>query len=382
MYVLLFGGLLIFGVYLVMNGMARRRRGRLWLGVLIGLSTVTLIFLMTFWAEMLWYDALGYGSRFWTFVWGRLGVTIAGAIAAGLVAYLLVARAGAHLRRRVAFVAATGGVVWGLFAWQLVLLYLNRVTTNVADPMLGLDVGFYLFTLPLLDSLFVLALFVAIVVLVAVLFFRQDSSGRVDIKAPYDVPAGPLLIPIASLALAIVLAFGEMLAVFHLLYSELGVVLGPGWTDVYVRLPALIFMGGVLIAAGALPLFAGFRAFMTQLAQRWVPQGPPTVVAVIGAWFTIILTWGFFVGATPQLVQWLVVKPNEITYEIPYIARNIEFTRKAFQLDQIEERQFAADAELTPEAAADNAHLLSEVRLWDWRALDAVYKQFQEIRLY
>jgi uncharacterized membrane protein (UPF0182 family) len=88
------------------------------------------------------------------------------------------------------------------------------------------------------------------------------------------------------------------------------------------------------------------------------------------------------VVATPQLVQWLVVKPNEITFEIPYIAHNIDFTRKAFGLDRIEERQFEANARLTRAAAADNEHLLSEVRLWDWRALDAVYKQFQEIRLY
>ena len=30
----------------------------------------------------------------------------------------------------------------------------------------------------------------------------------------------------------------------------------------------------------------------------------------------------------------------------------------------------------------DNQNLFSNIRLWDWRALDAVYKQFQEIRLY
>jgi uncharacterized membrane protein (UPF0182 family) len=105
-------------------------------------------------------------------------------------------------------------------------------------------------------------------------------------------------------------------------------------------------------------------------------------VTVFAAWIAIGTIWLLLVGVAPQLVQWLVVKPNEITFEIPYIARNIDFTRKAFKLDQIEERQFAADAELTRASLADNAHLLSEVRLWDWRALDAVYKQFQEIRLY
>ncbi len=382
MYVLMFG--IVFGssIWLVLNGLTQGARSRVWLGGLVGVSGIALIILMAFWAELLWYDALGYEARFWTFLWARVGTVVVGVSVAAGVASILARRTGPHMQRTAALLAAVGGLVWGLGAWQLVLLYLNRQTTGLADPMLGLDTGFYLFTLPLLDSLFGFALYVALVLLLAVLFFREDGRGVINMNAPYDVPRAPNLIPFASLILAMVLAFGELLAVFHLLYSELGVVLGPGWTDVHVRLPALLLMGGVFVVAGALPLFAGFRNFMTRLAGRWLPHRPPTLVTVFGAWIAIGTVWLLLVGVTPQLVQWLVVKPNEITFEIPYIARNIDFTRKAFKLDQIEERQFAADAELTRASLADNAHLLSEVRLWDWRALDAVYKQFQEIRLY
>ena len=36
----------------------------------------------------------------------------------------------------------------------------------------------------------------------------------------------------------------------------------------------------------------------------------------------------------------------------------------------------------TPQWWTNNRTIFSNIRLWDWRALDAVYKQFQEIRLY
>ena len=96
----------------------------------------------------------------------------------------------------------------------------------------------------------------------------------------------------------------------------------------------------------------------------------------------IRISWIILIVALPALVQWLVVKPNEITFETPYIAHNIEFTLAGFKLDTIEERQYPAQPTLERDALQNNQNLLSEVRLWDWQALDAVYKQFQEIRLY
>lgn len=76
------------------------------------------------------------------------------------------------------------------------------------------------------------------------------------------------------------------------------------------------------------------------------------------------------------------MEPNEISFERPYIAHNIQLTRHGFGLDRVEEREFAAGEELTPETVEANQNVFSNIRLWDWRALDSVYEQFQEIRLY
>jgi hypothetical protein len=382
MYVLLIGGIFAVALWSVLSGLRSGRRAPIARGIAIGLGGLGLVLLLDLSAELYWYQSLGYESRFWIFVWARIGAVVVGAASAGVAAYLILIRHGHRLRRWAALVAAAAGVVWGLAAWEPLLLFLNRVPGGMEDPILSVDTGFYLFTLPLLDSVFWLALFVALTGLATALFFEEDDSGRVRAAAPHESPGEPLLIPMASLILALVLAGGVCLGVFHLLYSSMGVVLGPGWTDVYVRLPALLFMGLVLAFAGALPLLPAFRAFMNRLARRWLPGRPPTLVAVLGAWTSIVLLGALLAGAAPGLVQWLVVRPNEITFEKPYIANNIAFTRHAFQLDEIEERQFPADATLARDAIENNRNLLSEVRLWDWRALDAVYQQFQEIRLY
>jgi uncharacterized membrane protein (UPF0182 family) len=100
------------------------------------------------------------------------------------------------------------------------------------------------------------------------------------------------------------------------------------------------------------------------------------------AWLAIAALWFLGLVALPNLVQFLVVEPNEITFEKPYIAHNIAFTRRGFRLHAVEDRQFPAAEQLTRSMVAESEHLLSEARLWDVRALDSVYRQFQEIRLY
>jgi len=76
------------------------------------------------------------------------------------------------------------------------------------------------------------------------------------------------------------------------------------------------------------------------------------------------------------------VEPNEITFEKPYITNNIEFTRQSFKLQNVEEREFPAAEQFNRPMVENNRQIFDNIRLWDWRALDAVYKQFQEIRLY
>ena len=100
------------------------------------------------------------------------------------------------------------------------------------------------------------------------------------------------------------------------------------------------------------------------------------------AWIGVVGVWILIDGVLPSTFQWLLVEPNEISYERDYTANNIAMTRRGFGLDRVEQKSYPADAEFNRETVRQNRHLLSEIRLWDWRALDAVYQHFQEIRLY
>lgn len=108
------------------------------------------------------------------------------------------------------------------------------------------------------------------------------------------------------------------------------------------------------------------------------PQARASLIG-IGSLFAI---WILSLGLVPFLLQWLRVEPNEITFEKEYIRNNIEFTRAGFHLYKIEEFEYPATDTFNRQMVNDNRNMFSNIRLWDYRALDAVFKQFQEIRLY
>jgi len=97
---------------------------------------------------------------------------------------------------------------------------------------------------------------------------------------------------------------------------------------------------------------------------------------------SIIIIWIVAFSILPGAFEWLVVEPNEITYERPYILNNIQFTRSGFGLNNVEEKEYPLNGDFTQETVNNNPSIFTNIRLWDWKALDAVYRQFQSIRLY
>ncbi len=380
MYIGLLLLLLVASVWLVTRGLGRGVRGLVVGGGALAVATVAFYALMSFWGEMLWFDALGFGQRFWTEVGARVVMIVGAAALVGAVVALLLRALPPEsrgLRRGAWILGAVGALLAGVSLWDEWLLYLNRVSAGTTDPVLGLDVGFYLFTLPFLSAVQGLLAWAAVVALGATLLASlQSGEKRLRLRPASEIPLGTLLA--STIALAVVLTFDRVLAVFELLNSDWGVVAGPGWTDVHVRLPAQILVAVATLALGLLAWSPTVRAW----AGRRGEGADRGLRGLRHLWVGTAAIWILALGVAPRLVQWLVVEPNEITFERPYIENNIAATRAAFGLDRVEQRRFPAREELTRATVDDNRDLLNEVRLWDWRALDAVYKQFQEIRLY
>jgi uncharacterized membrane protein (UPF0182 family) len=256
----------------------------------------------------------------------------------------------------------------GTDRWELVLKALNATPFGVRDPLFDQDVAFYVFRLPLWNSLYswlMVSLIVSSLAATAVHFCTrgiQISPTRVSISRR----ARGHLLALAALLLFLKVA-GYRLAMFDLLFSQRGVAFGAGYADVHAQLPVL----------KALMVLTGLVAVLCVVTIRLWSWRPLlwSLAALVG----VAILGGV---AYPAVIQRYQVSPNEIDKEKPYIDFNIRYTRLAYGLDNIEEREFPAEETLTLQDLRKNEATLKNIRLWDTRPLLATYSQLQEIRTY
>ena len=102
--------------------------------------------------------------------------------------------------------------------------------------------------------------------------------------------------------------------------------------------------------------------------------------------FTAMLFYGLIAAIgiylLPVAVQQLVVQPNELRLEQPYLRRTIALTRQAFGLEPIEVKTFEPNNALTEAELAQNSLTVSNIRIWDERPLLQTNRQLQRIRSY
>ncbi len=103
------------------------------------------------------------------------------------------------------------------------------------------------------------------------------------------------------------------------------------------------------------------------------------MVASIGLWVVCLIV---FLGIVPAVWQALFVTPNQLTRELPYLARNLTATRAAFNLDAITETPYALSGDLSAQTLAANAETVDNIRLWDPETLQRSYGQLQQLRPY
>lgn len=257
---------------------------------------------------------------------------------------------------------------WAATHWSDYLLYIHSEPFNETDPLLGLDLGFYLFELPFIRFLFYFSLATLILTALAVTFFYLLEGGvSATPKGPRVAPAARTHLMVLAAAFFGVVAFSFRISMYDLLYSPRGVVFGASYTDVHASLPALWALLGVSILTALSCLIA-----IAQGSLRY------PILGVVG--MAIV---GFLGGkAYPEVVQRFSVAPNEIEKETPYIERNIKFTRKGYGLDRFEQREFPASEDLTLADIQRNEGTIRNIRLWDHEPLLTTFAQLQEIRTY
>jgi uncharacterized membrane protein (UPF0182 family) len=373
---------------------ARRRVFILTVGA-AALVAVLLGIVSTFYTEVLWFREVGYSQVFWSVVWTRLalGAVFGVVFAAVVLLNLWIARKitnparlftvpdpiferyRATLQPYTKWLVIVGALVLGLFAggsasarWRDYLLFNHATKFGSTDPIFHKDLGFYVFRLPFHQFLlgWVLSALVVVTLISAAAHYfmggiRPQARGeRVapEVRAHLSVLLGLI---VASKA------WGYRLGGFNLLYSPRGVVTGASYADVHAQQPALNLL--VFIALLCAVLFLINVRF-----KNWIlPIGGLGLLAL-----TSIIGGGIY----PTAIQKFSVKPNERKLEQPYIQRNIDATRAAYDVSDVDVIAYPGTAQLTPASVRANQDTIQNIRLWRPEVLLNSYTNLQRIKQY
>lgn len=289
------------------------------------------------------------------------------------------------------FIALLMGV-FGASYWKTYLLYFNQTLFNLQDPILMKDVSFYIFSLPFYNALWSIVFITTIITLIIITLyyfqqfifslFNQEVDPHTNTYKEFNLFKEfkkihrEKLVHIAILGsiVFILLAIKNYLQRYSVMFSEAGIVVGAGYTDVHIFLPVIkIMMILAIIIAVIFYIWIFYFSKEPKLRKRHI------ILFLIGLYIVFAVVGEFIV---PSVVQSLVVSPNEINLEAPYIDNNIKFTRIAYGLDDVDESFFNLNQTLSKEMLDQEKHTIDNVRILDYRPLTQTYKQTQEIRLY
>jgi uncharacterized protein len=354
---------------------------------------------LSYYVDLLWFRSLGYGDVFWKTVnlhWEIFAVFAAATFLILYGSFLFLKRAhvpdlpdghtiiigGKPLKLPVGpvlrlialgislFVAAVAGTAM-MAEWPILALfwYAPHMPGGIVDPIFGKPLNFFLFTLPAWQVLLSWLLTLSIITCALAIFFLLIAGGARMLAGRLS---RQVLLPWRSFSitfgfLLLILAANAYISRFERLLDDHTIFAGVTYTDAHVVLTGMLVVIAALVLGALLSFVNAVR----------VPRGTLLAAAVIPA-------LGFYVAL--QVVAWYVnsfiVKPNELVREKPYIVFNTSMTRQAYGLNEVTQREFAAETTVEAADPGNNQTTLQNIRLWDWHALQDTLRQIQEIRTY
>ncbi|MFV0127907.1 UPF0182 family protein [Streptomyces sp. HMX112] len=379
------------------------RRARTLLMTLGVLAVLAMLFVMFagFWTDWLWYRSVQYSSVFTTTLWTKIGLfAVFGllmALAVGLNIWLahrlrppLSAmsleqqsldryRMGVAPYKKWVLLAITAlvGLIAGASAsgqWRTWLMWVNGVPFGQKDAQFRMDVAFYAFDLPWYRFLLGFGFAATVLSLIAAALTHYLYGG-LRVTSP-----GARATAAATGHLSVLLGvFVSLKAVAYWLdryglavkssdFKATGNWTGLRFVDANAYLPAktILFCIAVICAL----LF-----FATLWRRTW--QLP-----VIG--FGLMVLSAILIGGLyPAIVQKFQVQPNEQAKEAPYIEKNIDATRKAYDIDQTKPENYSGKSTVKAKdrlrADADTA---ASYRLVDPNIVSPTFQQLEQRRKY
>ena len=331
-------------------------------------------FFAGFYTDYLWFDSVGRAGVFSTVLRSKLlmfflfgGTFVALAVLNLVIADRLAPSAfsanthplverfheffGHRLRALRIGVAVVAGLLFAAPAvshWQDWLMFRHQQPFGIADAQFGHDVGFYMFRLPFIA--FVIDwLFAAVVFITLLVVATHVLSGGIIIQPPRPKVRRATKAHVAVLlaVLAVIKAGDYWLKRYELTNDTRGFVRGLLYSAAKAQLPAVVLL--MLIALLVAGLFLS-----TLRTNSW---RIPVVASAL--WAVIALVGGIIY---PAAIQALVVNPNQRDKEAPYIVRNIDATKHALGIDNVQVKPVSF-SDISTNALTKDITPLQNVRL-------------------
>lgn len=373
------------------------RQRRLWLWLVVGALVLLqlLVVVARFYTDWLWFAELGYTALF-ARIWSTRLVLFA-VSSALFFAILYLNLWLAHrfsmgmdeeweerLRVRLGIAVPRASqplIFWGTLVlallvgsqsagqWEQWLLFRHAQPFGVNDPLFGHDIGFYILRLPFwryLHTWFTFTL-IATLAIVAVYYYFNRGFEVFGTLTAFSPGVKPHLFLLAATCM-LLWGVGYWLDRYDVLFIPNRIFTGAGYVETGIRLPGLHLL--ILLS-----LFAA-GAFIWNIRRGRVLRAPTMALGALVIGSVLVH------AVVPAIVQNAVVNPNEWGLQKPYIERHLTATRQAFGLDNVEERPFQANTNLTLSDLQRNTPTLANVRIWDYQPLQLVLNSLQAFKQY
>jgi len=363
--------------------------------IILAVIAGALVALSGFYVDWLWFKSVGF-----TDVWSTVLITKATLfVAAGLLTSLVISlNIYLAFRRRPFYVPtsieadnleryratidpirklAFAGIAVVLFyfggssatsLWSSWLLFKNSTPFGVKDPQFGMDISFFAFRLPFFQTLIGWAISTLILATIASVAVHYIYGGiRPQVREERTTVAARVQLSVLLGLIVLLKAVAYWFDRYALALKESRLITGLTYTDVNATLPAKAILAAIAVICSLL-------FFANIVRKSWLLPAAGTAL-MVGA--SVLIA-----GVYPGAVQQFQVKPSESSKEAPYIQRNIDATRAAFGLSDVEMKDYQATLSTNSGQLATDAATIANIRLMDPNVLSATFRQLQQIKPY
>ena len=262
------------------------------------------------------------------------------------------------------YFAGTSGVA----LWERWMQFRNATPFGVKDSQFGLDISFFVFKLPFYEALIAWAISTLVLTIIASAAVHYLYSGiRLQAAEDKTTVAARVQLSVLLGIFVLIKAVAYWFDRYALALKEGRLITGLSYTDVNALLPAKAILAGISIIC-ALLFFANI------IRRSWVLPAAGVGLLVISS---VLIA-----GVYPAAIQQFQVKPSESSKEAPYIQRNIEATRAAYGLSDVEVKDYQATIETSAGQLKNDEATISNIRLLDPSVVPSTFRQLQQIKPY